>query len=213
VESLKAKSFLRVGVTGGIGSGKSLVCHSFRELGRKVIEADTIARVLVDTDEGVHAEIRDTFGNVPFSHSGALDRKALARIVFTHPSKRRALNAIVHPRVFERIEDSLRSSPSGELQPFVVIEAALMYETGMERTMDYVLVVNAAEETRIRRVMTRDGMSRKDVLLRMDAQLPAEAKVKKADFVVENNGTPGELAERIRFINQLLTLLTPTGHR
>ena len=206
--SLRVRSFLRLGVTGGIGSGKSLVCKVFADLGRKVIEADTIARVLVDTDKTIQTQIRNAFGSSVFLPSGKLDRKELAHIVFTNPAKRKRLNTIVHPHVFKNIEREIQDSLPEILLPFVVIEAALIYETGMDRELDYILVVNAAEETRIKRVMDRDKVSRDDVVQRMNAQLPLEAKVKKADFVVENNGTPQEIIKRIQFINTLLSSLT-----
>lgn len=207
---MRVPSFLRLGVTGGIGSGKSLVCKVFADLGRKVIEADTIARVLVDTDKAIQSQVRNAFGSSVFLPSGKLDRKELARIVFTHPAKRKKLNAIVHPYVFKSIEREIQDSLPESLVPFVVIEAALIYETGMDKELDYILVVNAAEATRIKRVMDRDKVSRDDVVRRMNAQLPVEAKVKKAAFVVENNGTPQELIERIQFINTLLSSLTAT---
>lgn len=207
---MRVPSFLRLGVTGGIGSGKSLVCKVFADLGRKVIEADTIARVLVDTDKAIQSQVRNAFGSSVFLPSGKLDRKELARIVFTLPAKRKKLNAIVHPHVFKSIEREIQDSLPESLVPFVVIEAALIYETGMDKELDYILVVNAAEATRIKRVMDRDKVSRDDVVRRMNAQLPVEAKVKKAAFVVENNGTPQELIERIQFINTLLSSLTAT---
>lgn len=213
MKSPKAAPFLRVGVTGGIGSGKSLVCNAFREMSRKVIEADTIARILVDSDQAIQSHIRTTFGSSLFSPSGTLDRRALAGVVFSDPAKLKKLNAIVHPSVFRIIDEEIHSSLPEELRPFIVIEAALIYEAGMDKDLDYVLVVDAPEEIRIRRVMNRDGLSRQDVLLRVRAQLSVETKVKKADFVVENNGTPGELFERIRFINHLLTLITLTERR
>jgi len=202
--------FLRLGVTGGIGSGKSLVCKVFADLGRKVIEADAIARVLIDTDRAIQSQVRNAFGGSVFLSSGELNRQELARIVFADAAKRKKINAIVHPHVFKSIEREIQGSLPESLVPFVVIEAALIYETGMDKELDYILVVNAAEETRIKRVMNRDKVSRDDVVQRMNAQLPVAAKVKKADFVVENDGTYQELMERIQFIDTLLSTLAAT---
>ena len=182
----------------------------FAKLGRRVIQADEIARSIVDQDHSVQSRIRAAFGASVFLSSGHLDRKALARIVFSDSAMRKKLNAIVHPVVFTRIDQEIQRLSHETRIPFVVIEAALIYESGMERKLDYVLVINALEENRIRRVMHRDHLSRREVLQRMHAQMPAEAKRKKADFVVDNDGTEAELFSRIQFINTLISHMRTT---
>lgn len=202
-----SEPYLRVGVTGGIGSGKSAVCRAFEQLGRVVLSADEIARSLTDTHDGIRASIRERFGSDVFLPDGTVDRRALAAKVFGSPSKLKALNAIIHPHVFEAIEDRLRQLPASSKHPYVIIEAALIFETGMDRQLDYVIVVHAEEEDRIVRVMQRDGITREEVLARMKSQMNVQQALRRADFVISNNGSLAELADRVRFLDAVLRKL------
>ncbi len=199
------RDHLAVGVTGGIGSGKSALCGAFAGLGRLVISADLLARDLTNNDAGIIQDIRAGFGDTVMTAAGAVDRKALAAVVFHDPEARERLNAIVHPRVFTALSEKLAAEPAGRLRPYVVIEAALIYEAGME--LDYVIVVDAPEEERIRRVMLRDGCSREEVLSRIASQMSATEKRKRADFIVENTGQADALAHQAAFLDTLLTAL------
>lgn len=199
------RNYLLVGITGGIGSGKSALCEAFASLGRLVISADLVARDLTANDPAVREEIRTAFGPDIITPEATLDRKALARIVFHDRKSRERLNAIVHPRVFAALTRQLAEEPPSRLQPYTIVEAALIFESGM--TLDYVIVVDAPEEERIRRVMLRDGAGREEVLSRIASQMSAAEKRRRADFVVENIGPADALASRTTFLDTVLRSL------
>jgi dephospho-CoA kinase len=201
------KDYLLVGVTGGIGSGKSLVCGVFERLDRTVVSADALAREITDTDPAVKAEVRGLLGNDVYRTDGTLDRKLAASRVFADPLLVRRLNRIVHPRVFEALDRRLAALPADRRRPYVVVEAALIYESGLDRTLDRVIVVDAPEEERIRRVAARDGVTEHEVRLRMAAQLPTAKKTLKADFVIVNDRNAISLDDKVRFIDGLLRSL------
>ncbi len=206
-ESKPSRGFLLLGVTGGIGSGKTAVCREFQKLGRTVLAADRIARDLTETDDDVRALIRKNFGKGVFSLDGVLNRKALADIVFADTKSRTLLNAIIHPRVFRRIDEILKTLPIETKAPYTVVEAALIFESGMEKQLDYVLVVHAPLETRILRVISRDGCTREDVESRISSQMSAEKKLDLADFTMDNRGKEEEISSKTAFFDRLLVSL------
>lgn len=203
------RDFLLVGVTGGIGSGKSLVCSLFERLGRTVLKADAFAQKITDADPDVRREILDLLGHAAYPDDGPMDRKYVAGRVFSDHSLLRALNSIVHTRVIAEIEREVAGLPPARRRPYLLVEAALIYESGMDEMLDQVIVVDAAEETRINRVMARDGVDRDAVLLRIAAQLPAVRKVALADFVIANEKNSVSLNEKVRFIDTLLSAIAP----
>jgi dephospho-CoA kinase len=203
------RDFLVVGVTGGIGSGKTAVCRAFARLGRTVISADAISRDLTESDEEVRNQIASTFGSSIFASAGVLDRRALADVVFRDRASLSSLNAIIHPAVFRRLEETLSSLAPEARKPYVIEEAALIYESGRDRSLDYVIVVDAPEETRIARVVARDGVSREDVMLRMRSQMPPHEKLRKADFTLLNSGAESEIPEKVAFFDRILKSLVP----
>jgi dephospho-CoA kinase len=205
---LAKNSFPKVGVTGGIGSGKSTACGIFADLGRFVVMADEVARKLADEDPEVKREIEAEFGPGAYLPNGFLDRKNIAAVVFTDKRKRARLDSIIHPRVFRAIEQQLAPLPTTQTLPYVLIEAALIYETGMDESLDYVIVVTAEEEICIQRVSVRDSVSREDVRRRISAQMPMERKMKRADFVIHNNATEAELRSSVLFLDSLLSQFT-----
>ncbi|HEX7571464.1 MAG TPA: dephospho-CoA kinase [Bacteroidota bacterium] len=196
-----------VGVTGGIGSGKSAVCQCFAGLGRVVMSADRIAHDLTETDAGVRRAIMEKFGAGIYSPDGRLRRSDLARIVFAHPAKLRALNAIVHPIVFSSLNDALIGLPASAGRPYVVVEAALIFESGMDKNLDATVVVSAPEEIRIERVARRDNLPRDEIIARMRSQMSTGEISRRGDFVVENRGAEEDLLEKVKFIDRLLTLM------
>lgn len=207
LRSAQDEGFLRVGITGGIGSGKSTVCRLFASLGRTVLSADEIGKELTENNKEIKSSIRKTFGGAVFLPGGLVDRKALASIVFKDPTSRRKLDAIIHPQVFTAIDDELDKLSPSERSPYVIIEAALIYESGMDERLDYILVVKADENTRIKRVMGRDNATRDAVLARIQSQMDVKTKLEHADFVIENVGSEEELLTRVKFIDRLVSML------
>ena len=208
VKLSQKKDHLVIGVTGGIGVGKTAVCSLFAQRGRTIISADKIARELTDNDPSIKQQLRVTFGEAICDRNGVLDRAKLARAVFASSHQRRKLNAIVHPAVFRVIDEQIGSLTANQRRPYVLVEAALIYETGMEKQLDYVIVVDAADGTRIQRVMQRDRISREQVISRIQSQMPTGRKRAQADFVIENNSTPSALRSKVAFLDSLLAKLS-----
>ena len=174
---------IKVGITGGIGSGKSTVCRVFSILGIPVFEADVVARQLQSDDAGIRSQLTDLFGPAVYLPDLTIDRKYLASIVFNDPSLLLQLNAIVHPVVRNAFFEWCGHQQS----PYVLLEAAILYESGFYKMMDKVIVVSTDQDQRIQRVMKRDGTTREQVLQRMDNQWTDEQRNKLADFVIHNN--------------------------
>ncbi len=201
------RDFLLVGITGGIGSGKSSVCSAFKDSGRAVISADEIARSLTATHPEVQMQIRKAFGDAVFSSTGVLDRKQLAVLAFSSASSLIRLNTIVHPHVFSEIELQVRRLPVSRRRPFVLIEAALIFESGMHKQLDRVLLVQADEHKRVERVIRRDNTTEEAVRARMKFQLSDKQKSEMADFVIINNGPESALKGIVEFYDRLLTTI------
>ncbi len=194
---------LVIGLTGGIGCGKSEVRKRLQKAGVRVIDADTLAKEIAEKNPAVVSTIKKEFGSDIYDADGKLQRKKLAAIVFNDSTKLAALNAIIHPRVIGDVErkiDALREQ--GE--KIVVVEAALHYEVNWNEAMDVMVVVSAPMEQRIPRVMQRDGVDEAAVHRRIATQLPIEEKVKRADFVIENDAGLAALDEKV---NRLLDRL------
>ncbi len=204
------RDYFLVGVTGGIGTGKSAVCAEFEKLGRTVLSADGLAREIMDRDQSVRIKVQQLFGAAAYTSEGTLDRKFVAARTFRDSSARKKLDAIVHPAVFKEIDQRISRLTPEQRRPYTIIEAALIYESGLDRELDYVMVVQADEETRIRRVMDRDKCPREEVLRRITAQLPQEEKVKRADFVIHNSSDAAHLQPKIQVIDSLLRQMRKT---
>ncbi len=185
-----------VGLTGGIGAGKSTVAQMLREAGIPVIDADLLAREVVEPGRPAHAEIARAWPEV-IGADGRVDRKQLGAIVFRDAASKARLEAITHPRICERIALE-RARLEAAAAPLAVLEAALLVETGFYRQLDGLLVVTADDETRIARVMARDGGPREAVLARLGAQLPQEEKARAAAHVIDNSGAIEATRARVR---------------
>ncbi|QBN17949.1 dephospho-CoA kinase [Flavobacterium nackdongense] len=170
-----------IGLTGGIGSGKTTVAHHFEAAGIPVYIADDEARKLMQSPE-IIAEIRHTFGNSVFDDA-VLNRQKLSQIVFNNPEQLQRLNAIIHPAVRNHFENWV--SRQKEI-PFVIYEAAILFESGNYKKCDLIIAVTAPVELRIQRVIERDKTTREQVLQRMQAQWNDEKRNSKSDFVIEN---------------------------
>ena len=183
------------GLTGNIGSGKSTVARLLRERGVPVVDADLVAREVVEPGRPALAEVAARFPGV-LMPGGALDRKALAARVFNDPAERAALNAIVHPRIAEEVAARL-AGLAHQGAPFAIYEAALIVENGLDAMLDGLIVVTSPEQQQLSRVLLRDGMGEAEARARIAAQLPAAQKVAKADFVIENGGPLEALAPQV----------------
>lgn len=204
----KSQEYILIGLTGSIGSGKSAVAEIFRACGIPVIGADDVAKELMATDESMRAQLRETFGDAAFLPDGGLNRAYLAERIFSDPALRERMSDIVHPMTIA--EQGVRARALvAEGYRAVACEAALILETGGEGRFDYLVVVDADRDVRLKRAAERDGVDVETIAARDAAQMPAERKVEAADFVIKNNGTPQELERNARFIATLLKSLPP----
>lgn len=179
------KAPLQIGVTGGIGSGKSLVCKIFQILGAPVYDADNRAKYLMTTDGILISQIRKEFGDLSFDKEGNLNRAFLSATVFSDPVKLERLNSLVHPRVGVDYEAWVNGFTH---QPYVIKEAALLFEAGSYQSLDKIVAVYAPVGLRIERVLNRDAhRSRQQVEDIIQRQWPDEEKMKRADFVIYND--------------------------
>lgn len=174
---------IKVGITGGIGSGKTTVCKVFRVLGIPVFEADTTAKQLMNTDAELRKNLIGLFGTAVYQPDQTIDRKYLAGIVFTNPSLLAQLNELVHPVVRKAFEEWCLIQHS----PYVLHEAAILFESGFYRMMDKTITVVTSENQRIERVVKRDRLTVELVKQRMKNQWSDDEKIKLADFVIGNN--------------------------
>lgn len=174
---------LKIGITGGIGSGKSTVCRVFSVMGIPVFEADKVARKLMDTDEEIHEKLVRLFGAAVYLPDQTVNRKYLAGIVFKDPSLLAQLNEIVHPVVRKTFFDWCERQKS----PYIIHEAAILFESGFYKMMDKTITVVTNEDERIQRVMKRDGITMELVKERIKNQWSDEERMKLADFVIGNN--------------------------
>lgn len=187
---------LKVGLTGGIGSGKSAVSSALSSYGAVVIDADAIAREVVEPGTPGLAEVVAEFGEGVLTAEGRLDRPRLGEIVFADEDRLASLNAIVHPRVAERSGQLMEEALASDAK-VVVYDVPLLVENGLESLYDLVVVVDTPDEVRVERVSRDRGMPREQVRARIDAQADRQTRLASADLVVDNSGTREELAERV----------------
>ena len=177
---------LHVGITGGIGSGKTTVCKIFEVLGIPVYYADERAKWLMVNDSKLIRRLKNAFGDEVYAKDGSLNRQYLANIVFKDRAKLEILNGIVHPAVHL---DGIKWNQEQQGVPFTLKEAALLFESGSYKHLDKMITVTAPEAIRIQRVVARDQTDKASVKARMDKQLPEAEKVNLSDFVINNDGT------------------------
>ncbi|MCC6397351.1 MAG: dephospho-CoA kinase [Bacteroidetes bacterium] len=199
------RGYLRVGVTGGIGAGKSEVCALFAGRGRVVLSADRVAREMMESDPAIVSGVRRLFGAEAYHPDGTLNREFVAHAIFGDPRQRKQLDAMVHPPVINSLLHTLDTLPPEQRAPYTIVEAALLYESGMHRSLDAVIVVHASEALRVERLLKREGSSRAEILKRFRAQLPAGEKRELGDFVILNEGSLASLREKVVFFDMLLT--------
>jgi dephospho-CoA kinase len=176
------KPGLKLGVTGGIGSGKTSVCKVFTVLGIPVFSADRVARDIMDNDEDIMEKINIIAGNDLYSN-GCLDRMALASLIFNNSTLLEKVNSLVHPRVF----DQFLSWEKNQTAPYVIMEAAILFESGASELVDKIATIVASEEERLIRVTMRSKLSRKQVLERMNNQMDDASRIKLSDYIIYNS--------------------------
>ena len=192
---------LRIGLTGGIGSGKSTVAKVFEVLGVPVYYADDAAKRMMNEDEELKEKIKQEFGESVYS-DGKLNRKLLAGIVFNAPEKLNQLNALTHPATIADAERWMQSQTT----PYCIKEAALIFESGAQEFLDYVIGVTAPAPLRIQRTMLRDGITREEVMARMDKQMDESIKMRLCDFVLINDEQQLLLPQVLELHEKLLLL-------
>jgi len=192
---------LRVGLTGNYGTGKSSVLRMFEEIGAIVIDADKIVDSLLE-ERSVLEKMREMLGGRIFSEDGRLDRVKVAAIIFKESELRDALEGLLHPLVFQRMEETLRDV-KGEGN-IAVIEVPLLFEKGYAGRFDRTITVHAKEESSLRR-LEQSGVSRRDALMRMRAQMSIEEKRERADYVIDNNGSLDQTRSQVAEIYGMLS--------
>lgn len=175
----------KVGITGGIGSGKTTVCRIFEVLGIRVFYADQVAKAIMVKDLILIEGVKSAFGVASYLESGALNNKHIANIVFNNQLELEKLNALVHPAVFRAFDSWVAQVP--DHTPYILKEAALLFESASYKMCDTSILVTAPKQTKLNRVIERDGVSAEQVLARMDKQFTDEQKLAMADHHVSND--------------------------
>lgn len=196
---------LRIGLTGGIGSGKSVVAQVFKTLGIPVFDADAAAKVIMETDNALIAKIKTEFGEETYA-GDKLNRTYLANIVFNNPYKLEKLNALVHPATINAANNWMQKQNA----PYTIKEAALIFESGSGAGLDYVIGVTAPKSLRIKRVMDRSALQRDEVIARMERQIDDSIKMRLCDFVINNDEQNALLPQVLALHNGLLK--SPKGN-
>jgi dephospho-CoA kinase len=195
---------IRAGLTGGLATGKSFVGKTLEQLGCHVVRADDLGHQVLlpggEAYEGVLAE----FGRGILADDGTIDRRKLAAVVFGDPDKLAHLNNLVHPAVFRREDEFIENARLADPSGIIVVEAAILIETGSYRRFDRVILAVCTPEQQVERAMRRDGATREEVLARLSRQMPLEEKRKFADYVIDTSGTKERTIEQTREVYESL---------
>ncbi len=191
---------LKIGLTGGIGSGKTSVSKLFKKWGAYILDADAISKEILNTNEIAQGEIIAEFGSDILNKDGKIEKQKLARIAFQDENHQLRLNTIIHPYVFLIIDSTFDEILANGKHDVFCVDAALIYESGADTHMDYVVVVTSNLRLRTERVMSRGGLTREEFLKRLDLQWSDEDKIHMADFVIHNNSTQDDLAKEAKKI-------------
>jgi dephospho-CoA kinase len=189
---------LKVGLTGGLASGKSFVGAALAGLGAHLIQADLVARETILPSGEAYQAVIDHFGRSILDPDGAINRKRLAAEVFDNPDRLALLNSLVHPSVFRREDELIATYTAEDPHGIVVVEAAIMIEVGSYRRYDQLILAVCGEEQQIERAMARDGMTRNEALVRLRSQMPLSEKRKFARHVIDTSGSKDDTLEQVR---------------
>jgi dephospho-CoA kinase len=201
---------LKVGITGGIGVGKSTICSIFEQFEIPVYYADIRAKMLMHEDPELKKRIRQAFGWDTYDKKDNLNRPYLAKVVFNDPNQLNILNSIVHPAIFEDYNNWVIDQEKLKIA-YSIKEAALMFETDSHKQMDKIIVVTSPINTRIDRIVKRDHMKREEVLKRIENQLSDKERLERADYVIKNSGKDSVILQCLNLHKQLINL-TSTGN-
>ena len=189
---------LRVGLTGGIGSGKSTASNFFELFGSFVINADEEAKKILSSNETVQHELISEFGTDIIDVSGEINKAKLARVAFQDEDHQQRLNSVIHPYIYNSIDDHFNDVLKDGKFDIFIVDGALIFESGYDVHMDYIVVVTALLKNRMERALARQTLSREDILKRIELQWPEEEKVNLADFVIHNDGSEENLKKNVK---------------
>jgi dephospho-CoA kinase len=204
------KTIFKVGITGGIGSGKTAVCDIFSRLGVPVLHSDEIAKELSSSSPVIRKKLTMLLGADAYTLDGALNRQFIASKIFAKKDLQRKVEAVIHPQVEKEREYQISQLINQGFR-MCIVEAALIYEAGLDKKLDTVVVIDAEEAIRIARVRKRDAVTEEQVRTRIHAQLEQRKKLEKADYVILNNGSLEELEYKVRFLYTLFDSLVKEG--
>ncbi|MBI4707056.1 MAG: dephospho-CoA kinase [Candidatus Omnitrophica bacterium] len=193
---MKKQNKIILGLTGGLGSGKTTVARIFKSLGAQVIDADKLAHACLKKGSNVYQKIISVFGTRILLSNSNIDRKKLGSIVFNNCKMLRKLNSIIHPEVIRMMTDDISSSRAR----VVVLDVPLLIEAGLEKIADKIVVVNASRANQVERVFRKSKIKREEILKRIRCQMPLSKKAKLADFVIDNNGGLKETRRQVKQI-------------
>ena len=209
--AFEATAQIVAGLTGGIASGKSTVAKMLAASGARIVDADRIAREVVRPGRAAWQEIVRHFGRVILLPDGQIDRSALGNIIFNEPKSQRALNAIVHPRVLERMQRAVRQLAAEHPDAPVIVDVPLLIESGWHASLPIIILVYVPEALQQTRLMKRDGLSAADAMARIRSQMPIETKRHHADFIIDNSGTLAATQKQVHAVYaQLLAGIGPS---
>lgn len=191
---------LKVGLTGGLASGKSFVARIFRECGARVIEADKIGHAVLLPDGAAYRKVVAEFGDGILQPDGHIDRKALGAIVFGAPDRLERLNALVHPHVFRRQEEFFEAAAAEDPAAVTVVEAAILIETGGRERYDRIVLAYCPPEVQVERFIAREGGTEEQARARMARQMPLDEKIPYADYLIDTSGSKADTASRARSV-------------
>jgi dephospho-CoA kinase len=200
----KQKTKLIVGITGGIGSGKTFVCNKLSKKGFKVFYADTIAKNLYTSNKTLLKNIVKEFGEDILNYQGKINLSKFREVIFANKKNYSKINKIVHPLVIDYIIKESKKS----IYDIVLVESALVFESGLDKDLDYVIMIYANKKTRVERIMIRDGAKKSEVENIMKYQIDDKQKLELSDFVLVNNKSEEQLDEQIDFLARLLKSLS-----
>jgi len=196
-----------VGLTGGVATGKSTVANMFKQCGAVVIDADELARQVVEPGKPAWRQIVKTFGRGVLNQDRSLNRQALGAIIFRHPAKRRALETIIHPRVAREQARLTRQAARKDPKAVVIYDVPLLFEAGIDKRVDHTIVVTANQTTQVSRLKHRNGLSRAEALRRISSQMPMAQKIQQADHVLDGTVPRPSLRKQVGRLFESLRLL------